>query len=148
MIRILLADDHSKLREALRILLGGQPDIDVVGEVGNGQDAIRFCQESAVDLVLMDWDLPDINGIEATRSIISEFPHVAVLFFTSYSEEAYISEALAVGAKGYVAKTTRAVDLVDAIRLVAGGITPLILTPYEVQPPFKSPSDTPLITEG
>lgn len=120
MIKVLLADDHSYLRKALRSFLGEQPDIDVVGEARNGREAIRFCKEFAVDLVLMDLNMPEINGIEATRSIVSEFPHTIVIVLSMHPEKAYISAALEAGAKGYIVKDNAAAELVDAIRSIVG----------------------------
>jgi DNA-binding NarL/FixJ family response regulator len=95
-----------------------QSDIEVVAEAENGMEAIKRCKEFGVDLVLMDLNMPDIDGIEATRRIVAEFPQIHVIVLTSHSEKRYVAETLKSGAKGYLVKENASDELVDAIHEV------------------------------
>ena len=120
-IRLLLADDHAVVRSGLRLLLEAQPDMAIVGEAENGADAIRRATELAPDVVLMDVEMPGMNGIEATRRIRAEAPATAVLALTMYEDDQYFFEMLRAGAAGYVPKRAAPDELVSAIRAVSRG---------------------------
>ncbi len=120
-IRLLLADDHAVVRSGLRLLLEAQPDMAIVGEVENGADAIRRTAELRPNVVLMDIEMPGMNGIEATRRIKAESAKTAVLALTMYEDDQYFFEMLRAGASGYVPKRAAPDELVSAIRAVSRG---------------------------
>lgn len=120
-IRILIADDHTIVREGVRLLLEVQPDIEIVGEASNGQEAITLAQQLSPDLVLMDLQMPNLNGLDATRAIKSEFPQMHILALTMYESDEYFFQALAAGASGFVLKKAASIDLLAAIRAVHQG---------------------------
>lgn len=120
-IRLLLADDHAVVRSGLRLLLEAQPDMAIIGEVENGADAIRRTAELGPDVVLMDIEMPGMNGIEATRRIRAESAKTAVLALTMYEDDQYFFEMLRAGASGYVPKRAAPDELVSAIRAVSRG---------------------------
>jgi len=122
MIRILIVDDHDLVREGIRTMLEQDPDFEVVGEVGDGQEAIRRVRELAPDVVLMDVALPGgIGGLEATEAILSERPGTRVIVLTQYEQGEYIRRALKIGAQGYLLKRSASSQLKEAIRTVARG---------------------------
>ena len=123
-IRIVLADDHQLLREGLRSLLKTDPGIDVVGEAANGPDAVRLAAELAPEVVVMDVNMPDLNGIEATRQIRAAgnghgAPKVVAL--SAHSDERFAREMLAAGASGFVLKDAAFEQLADAVRAATAG---------------------------
>ncbi len=120
-IRLLMVDDHEIVRAGLRMLLQAQPDMEIVGEVNNGRDAIAKTKELAPDIVLMDISLPDLDGFEATRQIKRSSPNVAILALTMHESEEYFFKMLNAGASGYVPKKAAPTDLVTAIRTVHEG---------------------------
>ena len=120
-IRLLLADDHAVVRSGLRLLLEAQPDLVIVGEAENGEEAIRRTAELQPDVVLMDIEMPGMNGIEATRRIKADAPAAAVLALTMYEDDQYFFEMLRAGASGYVPKRAAPDELVSAIRAVSRG---------------------------
>jgi DNA-binding NarL/FixJ family response regulator len=120
-IRILLVEDHKIVRECLRSLLVKEPDLEIVAEAENGGEAIVRAAQLGVNLVLMDLTLPDMTGIEATRSIVAELPEVRVIALTMHSDKRFITESLKAGAKGYLVKESATLELVEAIRAVADG---------------------------
>jgi DNA-binding NarL/FixJ family response regulator len=120
-IRLLLADDHAVVRSGLRMLLQAQPDMIIVGEAETGQEAIRRVAELSPDVVLMDIEMPGMNGIEATRRIKANAPAAAVLALTMYEDDQYFFEMLRAGASGYVPKRAAPDELVSAIRAVSRG---------------------------
>ncbi|MFQ6058798.1 MAG: response regulator [Anaerolineae bacterium] len=120
-IRVLLADDHTILREGIRALLAAQPDIEVVGEASNGREAVAKARELKPDVILMDIAMPLLNGLEATRQIKKEHPEMDVLVLTMHDSEEYVSQILGAGAAGYVVKKAAASDLVSAIHAVYQG---------------------------
>jgi two-component system, NarL family, response regulator NreC len=120
-VRVLLVDDHTLLRAGLRALLAAEPDMLVVGEAGNGEDAIRRAGELRPDVVLMDLSMPGIGGLEATRQISAQFPGVRVLILTVHAEEEYLMPVLESGGSGYVMKQSADTELLGAIRTVAAG---------------------------
>jgi DNA-binding NarL/FixJ family response regulator len=120
-IRIMLADDHAVLREGMRNLLEKESDIEVVGEAGNGEEAVRLAEQLSPDVALMDIVMPKMSGIEATRGIKQVSPTTAVLILTAYEDDRYIIGLLEAGAAGYLLKSSRSSELVGAIRAVHAG---------------------------
>lgn len=117
-IRLLLAEDHTIVREGLRSLIGSSEDMEVVGEVGDGRDALKKVEEIELDIVLMDIRMPGLNGIEATRQIKKHFPDVKVLILSMHPDDEYVLEALRAGASGYMLKQAAHEELFTAIRAV------------------------------
>lgn len=120
-IRLLLADDHAVVRSGLRMLLQAQPDMIIIGEAETGQEAVQRAVELAPDVVLMDIEMPGMNGIEATRQIKQAAPATAVLALTMYEDDQYFFEMLRAGASGYVPKRAAPDELVSAIRAAGRG---------------------------
>ena len=120
-ITVILVDDHALVRSGLRMLLEAQPDIEIVSEAETGADALQKVQSLQPDVVLMDIELPDMNGIEVTRLIKRTVPNTAVLALTMYEKDQYFFEMLKAGASGYVPKRAAPDDLVAAIRTVSQG---------------------------
>lgn len=120
-IRLLLADDHAVVRSGLRLLLEAQPDMAIIGEAEDGEGAIRRTADLQPDVVLMDIEMPGMNGIEATRRIKAQSPRTAVLALTMYEDDQYFFEMLRAGASGYVPKRAAPDELASAIRAVSRG---------------------------
>lgn len=120
-IRILIADDHTIVRSGLRLLLEAEPDIDVVGEAFNGQEAIDKARTFQPDVILMDITMPDLDGLEATKVIKKHWPDIQVIALTMHRSDEYFFEMLKIGASGYLLKGAETGELMDAVRTVAGG---------------------------
>ena len=120
-IRILIADDHALFREGLRALFAALPDIDVVGEAAEGEGAIAQVEASKPDVVLMDINMPGLNGIEATRRILSTHPNLGIIMVTMLEDDASVFSAMRAGARGYVLKGAHHDEILQAIRAVAAG---------------------------
>jgi DNA-binding NarL/FixJ family response regulator len=120
-ISLVLADDHAVVRAGTRQLLERQPDMQVVGEAADGEEAIRLVRELKPDVVVMDVRMPRVSGVEATRRIKQELPRVAVLVLTAHDDDEYVFALLQAGANGYLLKTAETDELVKAIRTVAAG---------------------------
>jgi len=120
-IRVFLADDHLLLREGIRSLLGKVPDIEVVGEAGDGKEAVEKVEQLLPDVVLMDITMPELGGLEATQRIKQKNPQVKVLILTIHETSQYLDGMMNVGASGYVVKTTASGELTSAIRAVHHG---------------------------
>jgi two-component system response regulator NreC len=120
-MRILLGDDHTLVRQGLRKILEAQRDWVIVGEAGNGREAVRQTLSSQPDVAVLDIGMPLLNGIEATRQITRRLPDVNVLILSMHSDEAYITQALQAGAKGYLLKDSADHDLIHAVSAVAAG---------------------------
>lgn len=120
-IRVLLVDDHLLFRQALHMMLESEPDIDVVGELGDGALVEEAVVRLMPDIVLMDIGMPGINGVDATRDLLAKHPLQRVLGLSAYNSETLVAELLQLGAWGYVLKSSSGDDLVCAIRAVAGG---------------------------
>ncbi len=122
MIRILIVDDHDLVREGLRTILEQEPGFEVIGEAGDGQEAIREAHRLAPDVILMDLNLPGgIGGLEATEAVLADRPETKVIILTQYEQREYIKRALRIGAQGYVIKRSASRDLKEAIRTVFQG---------------------------
>jgi DNA-binding NarL/FixJ family response regulator len=120
-IRVLLADDHTLMREGIRSLIDDYPDIKVVGEAEDGRSAVTLAHKLRPDVVLMDIAMPLLNGLDATRRIKRDHPEINVLVLTMYDHEEYVRQVLEADASGYVLKRAAATELVAAIRAVARG---------------------------
>lgn len=120
-IRILVADDHALFREGLSALLLSVPDTDVVGEAATGEEAVTKAAELQPDVVLMDIQMPGINGIEATRRVIRDSPHIGVIVVTMFEDDDSVFAAMRAGARGYVLKGADQDEILKVIRAVAGG---------------------------
>jgi two-component system, NarL family, response regulator NreC len=121
MIRVLLADDHTLIRAGLRMVVAAQPDLTVVGEAGDGRQAVAMAQNLKPDVVVMDIGMPGLNGIEAARQIRAALPETQVVMLSMHSDEAYVLRALKAGAKAYLLKDSAEPDLARAIRAAAAG---------------------------
>ncbi len=120
-IRVLLADDHALFRQGLRQLLELEEDIEVVGDASDGQEAQEMVRQLRPDVVLMDINMPDVDGITATRTILSEFPRTSVVILTMYREDDYAFQAVRAGARGYLLKNAGSQDVVRAVRVTSQG---------------------------
>ena len=120
-VRVLVVDDHSVVRAGVRMLVDAQPDMEVVGEAAEGEEAVAKVGELMPDVVLMDIHMPGVNGLQATRQIKKRFPQVCVLALTMYDNEEYFFEMLSAGGSGYVLKNAAPSELVSAIRAVHKG---------------------------
>jgi DNA-binding NarL/FixJ family response regulator len=153
-IRILIADDHPLFRAGLRSLLESVPDTDVVGEATSGQAAVELARTLTPDVVVMDLNMPDLNGIEATRQIVQKTNDIHVLVMTMHEDDESVFSALRAGAHGYQLKGAAQAETLRAIRAVANGeaiFGPAIaarLQSYLTTPPTADPSDAfPELTE-
>ncbi len=122
-IKVLLAEDHTIVRKGIRSLLAEASHIEVVGEAENGREAVEKVESLQPDIVLMDITMPHLNGLEATRQIVKQFPDVKVLILTMYTNEAYIFQVLQAGAGGYLVKQSAPAELLSAIEAVYRGDT-------------------------
>ena len=120
-IRILLADDHAVVRRGFRLILDGQPGLQVVGEACNGREAVQLATALEPDIVILDVSMPDLNGIEAARRIVEEVPRTRVLALSMHRDGVYVREMLRAGARGYLLKDADDEALIDAVQAVARG---------------------------
>ncbi|MFC7216771.1 response regulator [Streptomyces polyrhachis] len=123
MIRVVLADDHALLRSAFRVLLESEPDLEVVGEASDGEEAVKLVREEGADVVLMDIRMPGVDGLTATRRITRDpaLAQVRVVILTTFEVEEYVVEALRAGACGFLGKGAEPAELLQAVRLAAHG---------------------------
>src|ERR1700737_4219010 len=131
-ITVLLVDDHSLVRRGFRRMLEEEPDMDVVGEAGDGEQAVKLARQLHPRVVVMDCALPGTNGLQATRQIIEDSPDTAVLMLSMHTESTWVRQAIEAGARGYVLKNAMDLELGGAIRKVAAGET--VFDP-KVEPP-------------
>ena len=120
-IRLLIADDHALFREGVQALLAATPDVKVIGEAATGEEAVSQAERLRPDVVLMDINMPDVNGIEATRQILEVNSELGVIVVTMLEEDASVFAAMRAGARGYVLKGAHHEEMLQAIRAVAGG---------------------------
>ena len=121
MIKLLLADDQDILTEGLKLLLGAEEDIEIVGTANNGKKAYDLCRIRKPDLVLMDIQMPEVNGVEATAMIKKEFPQIKIIVLTTFNDDEYIFDALKNGASGYMLKDASPMKILEAVRTVFNG---------------------------
>ncbi|MFZ2087620.1 MAG: response regulator transcription factor [Desulfobaccales bacterium] len=145
--RIVIADDHQIVRQGLRTLLEQEPDLEVVGEAENGRNTLALIRELVPHVVVMDVKMPDLNGIEATFQILSEFPQMKVIALSMYSDRRFVINMLRAGALGYLLKECAFEELVKAIRLamanrtyLSPGISDIVIKDYFAENPGKSKS--------
>jgi DNA-binding NarL/FixJ family response regulator len=119
--RVLIAEDHGTMREGLKLLFDGEPDMEVVGEAADGREAVRLAKKLLPDVVVMDVSMPGWDGLQATRALSETCPEVRVLALTRHADHSYLSEMLKAGAKGYVLKQSSSADLLSALRAVVSG---------------------------
>ncbi len=130
-IRVLIADDHLLFRDGLRALLSAAPDTEFVGEAVDGYEAVRLATEIQPDLVLMDIQMPGLNGIEATRRIVAASPEIRVLVLTMFEDDSSVFAAMRAGARGYLLKGAKYDEVLRAVRAVSSGeaiFSPVIAT--------------------
>jgi DNA-binding NarL/FixJ family response regulator len=120
-IRVLLADDHVLIRAGLRMVVDAQPDFTVVGEAGDGREAVAMAESLKPDVLVMDIGMPGLNGIEAARQIREKLPEAQIVMLSMHSDEGYVLRALKAGAKAYLLKDSAETDLARAIRAAADG---------------------------
>jgi len=120
-IRILLADDHTVMRNGLRLLLERQPNLAVVGEASNGRETVHLAETLNPDVVVMDIAMPNLNGIEASRQIVNAKPETAIVILSMHSDESYVIRALKAGARAYLLKDSAEGDLIAAIHAITDG---------------------------
>jgi NarL family two-component system response regulator LiaR len=120
-IRVLIVDDHSMVRTGLATFIRVQPDLQLVGEARDGQDALRLCEQREPDVVLMDLVMPRMDGVAATRAICERWPQVQVIALTSFQEKELVQDALQAGAISYLLKDVSTDELADAIRAAYAG---------------------------
>lgn len=120
-LRILLAEDHQTVREGIKLLVNNQPDMEVIGEAGDGEMAVRMATELKPDLLLMDISMPTMNGLKATKRLRSLDPDIKILMLTRHTDDGYLQQLLGAGANGYVLKQSAPTELTNAIRAIAAG---------------------------
>jgi DNA-binding NarL/FixJ family response regulator len=121
MIRIVIADDHQIFVDGLKALLGEEKDIQIVGEASNGQQVLAILADTPADMVLMDINMPGLDGLAATRKIHEQYPNVQVLALSMHDSSQYISDMMQAGASGYILKNTGKAELVEAIQSIHAG---------------------------
>jgi DNA-binding NarL/FixJ family response regulator len=153
-IRVLLVDDQKLIREGLQTLMELQPDIDVVGEAENGLEALAKYEELTPNVVLMDIRMPEMDGVTATREIITRWPGALVIILTTFDDDQYVFEGLRAGAQGYMLKDVSGKEIAAAIRTVAGGGTLIepsvarkVVAEFARLTPAAPPPDDELIDE-
>jgi DNA-binding NarL/FixJ family response regulator len=152
-LRVLIADDHPLFRHGIQALLSATLDMEVVGEASAGEEAVNLATTLSPDVILMDIQMPGVNGVEATRQILRASPHVRILMVTMFEDDASVFTAMRAGARGYVLKDTEKTELLRAIRAVGSGeaiFSPAIATrlldffaaPHSSLPPQAFPDLT------
>jgi len=155
-IRVLVVDDQELVRAGFVALVGSDPDLEVVGEAGDGAEAVRLGRELRPDVVLMDIRMPELDGIEATRQLVALDPAPGVLVLTTFDLDEYVYDALRAGASGFLLKDTPPVELLRAINVVASGdallapsITRRLIADFATQrsTPVEQPAELQFLTE-
>lgn len=145
-IKVLIIDDHTMVRRGLSTFLKARPELELIGEGSNGEEALQLCQTLQPDVVLMDLKMPGMDGVTATRIISERFPEVKVIVLTSFQEEDLIRKALQAGATSYLLKNVSAVELTKAIRAAHAGFSTLTREAVEVlaQPASEASIEMPV----
>jgi two-component system response regulator NreC len=150
-IRVLVADDHAVIRRGLRALLKSDPEVEVVGEAGDGRETLQRVQELEPDLVLLDISMPGEDGLHVAKRLKASYPQVRVLFLTMHEDESLMREALQAGAAGYVIKRAEESEILDAIHAAQRGdlyvhpaMTRALVEPHAAERPQVNPSGEPL----
>lgn len=120
-VRVIITEDHMILRQGLKMLLEEDPEIEVAGEAGNGKELLELLKHTPADIILMDINMPDMNGFEATERVVKEFPNTKVIALSMLNNLPFVQKILQCGASGYLLKTTGKEELRSAIKLVMGG---------------------------
>jgi len=148
-IKLLIADDYDIIRQKIKSSIGKQPDMKVVGEAKDGQNAVKLAQALVPDVVLMDLTMPKMNGIEAARNILMDNPGIRIIILSMHSHKRFVVDALKAGVSGYVLKSSLVDDLIRAIRAVMSNefflsprITDVAIQDYIKQPPKADESDS------
>ena len=154
MTTVLIADDQALVRVGLRKILESEPDTSVVGEAGDGEDAVSGAQRLRPDVVLMDIRMPVLDGIEATRRIVRAQPGARILILTTFGLDGYVYDALRAGASGFMLKDAPAEEIVAAVRIVANGeallapaVTRAVIEEFARQQPSGGPTPPPAVGE-
>ena len=144
-VRVVLVDDEAMVRVGLRMVLSAEPDIEVVGEAADGEEAERAALELEPDVVLMDVRMPDVDGIEGARRVLARCPGVKVVVLTTFDEDEYIEAALRAGVSGFLLKVAPPERLIDAVRTVAAGgglldpgVTRRVIESFAATPPLRT----------
>jgi two-component system, NarL family, response regulator NreC len=147
-IRILIADDHAVFRSGLKALLEKEPDIEVVGETGNGFDTIRTVAETNLDVLLLDIAMPGLSGAKVAETVLKDKPNLAIVVLTMHEDEYYLQEFFRLGVRAYVLKKSTGTDVVQAIRASRKGeqyidpaLAGLIISNYVGRPPKKQKTE-------
>lgn len=120
-LRIILAEDHETVREGIKLLVNSQPDMEVIAEAGNGEEAIKATQKLLPDILVMDITMPELNGLKATKKLRRICPNVKILTLTRHTDSSYLQQLIEAGASGYVLKQSKPSELIRAIQVVAEG---------------------------
>lgn len=121
MIKVMLVDDQQLIRQGIRILLEQERDIEVIAEAANGLEALSLCQDEEPDVVLMDVQMPEMDGVECTQRLMKTYPEIGVIILTTFDDDDYIFDGLRAGARGYLLKDVSSAELAAAVRTVARG---------------------------
>ena len=120
-LRILIAEDHQTVREGVKLLVNAQPDMEIVGEAGDGENAIKEAERLKPDMVLIDISMPQMNGLKATKKLRNRHPGLKILILTRHTDDGYLQQLIAAGANGYVLKQSAPTELITAIRTIGAG---------------------------
>ncbi len=152
--KVLLVDDHAILREGLRMVLDAQPNITVVGEAGDGREAVELAEQLHPDVVVMDIAMPNLNGLEATRQIKKRWPEIRVVILTMHENQQYVTQIVKAGATGAVLKRSAGTELLTAITSAARGqsyfspsIASMLLDDYRIRLTGEGVDDPEILTE-
>ncbi len=152
-IRILISDDHAVFRSGLKALLEKEPDLEVVGESGNGTETIRAAQQKDFDVLLLDINMPGLSGPRVAEEVLKVKPNLAIVVLTMHEDEHYLQELFKIGARSYVLKKSTGTELIQAIRAAYGGriyidpaLAGLVLSPFVGATPRREPDRLGLLT--